>query len=185
MAAVALHTAALAGAALSAYALYVEHRMASGPYHAACDIDEGPLAGASCTAVFGSEVGHILSYLGLVRKGAVLDLSNAALGLIYYLAVLLHGGMLKALAPGVPPAAALLAAATGGVAFSVFLGWILATRLHDFCVVCTAMYAANAVIWCAALVLWWGGGADGDAPAAASTPGAVSGAEFKPAGKTL
>jgi uncharacterized membrane protein len=186
MALLLLRSAALAGAALSGYALYVEHRMASGPYHAACDIQEGPLAGASCTAVFGSDAGHILSYFGLVKKGGALDLSNATLGLVYYLAVLLHGGILKAVAPGVPPAAGLLAVATGGVAFSLLLAYILVVRLHDFCVVCTAMYAANAAIWLAALMLWWSGGAAGVADAAAAAAAAVvSGTQLKSEAKML
>ena len=146
--------AALAGLVLSGYALYVEHEMASAAavgeeYEALCDFKEGPLAGASCSAVFDSGAGRLLSYFGLVERGSLFDVSNAAAGCGYYGAVLLHQPLARAL--GASASALLLVLGTSGALFSVYLAYLLAVVLKDFCVVCAGMHACNVAIFCAAI----------------------------------
>ena len=52
-------------------------------YEALCDISAG-----SCSAVLGSSYAHILSHWGLVTAGGAFDVSNAAMGLLFYVAAL-------------------------------------------------------------------------------------------------
>lgn len=142
----AVATSAALGICLSTYALYVEHASAlDSDFKAACDIE---WLGASCTKVFSSEYGRLGSHLGLIPAGSVFDLPNAAIGLVFYVAVLLlpylplpHSFKQWALFLG-----ALLAGAT-----SVYLGIALHT-LGDFCVVCVSTYVVNAVILIISLV---------------------------------
>ena len=149
MAATLIKLGALAGLCLSAYALWVEHRVAEAAaagheYEALCDFDSGPLAGASCTAVFGSSAGRMLSYWGVVAPGSVLDVSNAFAGCGFYGAVLAAPALAAAVA--VPAHTLLLPLGVGGAAFSVYLVYLLAFVLHDFCVVCLGMHACNLAI---------------------------------------
>jgi uncharacterized membrane protein len=105
--------------------------------------------------VFGSSYGRILSHWGVVPKGSALDVSNALLGILFYVAALLHdrlGGVLPA-----SPQVVLLVAATGALAFSAYLAYILNVVLRDICVVCTSMYICNAIIWAAAAAQLWAG----------------------------
>lgn len=140
---------ALVGLCLSAYALWVEHRVAEAAargeeYDALCDFDSGPLAGASCTSVFGSRAGKLLSYWDVVPSGSLLDVSNAFAGCGFYAAVL--GAPALAALAAVPTHTVLVPLALAGAAFSVYLVYLLAVVLHDFCVVCMGMHACNAAI---------------------------------------
>ena len=133
-----IYTAASAGVLVACYALYVEvmhGRDAS--FTAACDFGEH----ASCSAVLSSPYSHVLSFSGLVRAGSALDVPNAALGLVFYALALAHAAL---------PRAAVLAAATGSLAFSAYLAYVLAFVLKDFCVVCVATYCVNALIFAGA-----------------------------------
>ncbi|XP_014749654.1 PREDICTED: vitamin K epoxide reductase complex subunit 1-like, partial [Sturnus vulgaris] len=84
MAALALRTAlCVAGAALSLYALHVEHEAARDPsYRAACDLAPS----VSCTRVFSSRWGR---GLGLVEpvlgRDSAVNVPNGAIGLLFYL----------------------------------------------------------------------------------------------------
>ncbi|XP_077027106.1 vitamin K epoxide reductase complex subunit 1-like isoform X1 [Agelaius phoeniceus] len=73
----------VAGAALSVYALHVEHQAAKDPsYRAACDL--GP--SVSCTRVFSSRWGRGLGLVEPVLGGdSALNVPNGAIGLLFYL----------------------------------------------------------------------------------------------------
>ena len=148
----AIRIASSVGVCVAVYALYVERQMAAAEaageeYEAPCDIKKGRLKGASCTAVFSSDYGHILSYWKLVDKASPLDFSNAALAIVFYAAMLAHDLVL-----GPESALLLFAAALGGLLFSAYLGYILKFVLKDFCVVCTSMYAVNLALFVIASV---------------------------------
>src|SRR4051812_33780540 len=75
------------GTILSLYVFYVEQRLAANSeYHPACDSET---LGVSCSRVFGSDAGHLLSFIGLVPKHSVLDLSNGLTGTMFYLYLLI------------------------------------------------------------------------------------------------
>jgi vitamin-K-epoxide reductase (warfarin-sensitive) len=132
-----INAAAICGICVSGYALYVESRLGEKGYEAMCDFSES----ASCSAVLGSEYSHILSYSGLIPSGSALDVPNAALGLLFYVLSLAHGLF---------PTGLVLAAATGALAFSAYLAYVLAYVLKDFCLVCVASYVLNVVIFAGA-----------------------------------
>ena len=160
---------ALLGASIATYAMYVEYRLAAADaageeYEAPCDIKKGRLKGSSCSGVLSSKYGHILSYWRLVKKGSALDFSNGFLGLLYYAVVL----SLAILPPYAAPPALLFAVTLGGLAFSGYLAFILKFVLRDFCVVCTSMYAVNAVLFVLSAVRLYG---KGTAPPAGGTSG--------------
>lgn len=143
-----LSLACWAGIAVSCYALYVEHAIhtakASGlEYTAACDFG----ASASCSKVLSSKYAKILSFAGLVPQDSMLDLPNAALGLVFYFTVLLWRALNL-------PSIILLIAATASLAFSAFLGYVLAFILHDFCLVCVTCYVINTIVFGCAARLW-------------------------------
>lgn len=141
MADMALTICALLGSALSLYALYVEVQASADPmFKAGCDIE---WLGASCSKVFTSKYGKVLSLAGVVPAGHMLDLPNAALGLMFYAAVLLRS---------VLPVTAQLrrqlvfAGSIVACGMSLFLGYTLVFILRDLCVVCTSTYIINAII---------------------------------------
>ena len=88
----AIQVAAIIGFATAAYAFYVEHKLASaGPgYEAGCDLGTVFGINMSCTKVFTSSYGHILSHWGLVASGDALDFSLAEAGLAMYGAYFLY-----------------------------------------------------------------------------------------------
>lgn len=103
MALTAVQKVSLVGLVLSAYAVYVEHSYQADPTnysalvgspHARlqrwpclvvlmvgvqCDLSKW-LPNVSCSKVFSSEYGRILSYMGFVEKGSDFDQPNAVLG---------------------------------------------------------------------------------------------------------
>ncbi|XP_058716890.1 vitamin K epoxide reductase complex subunit 1 [Poecile atricapillus] len=143
MAALLLLRAALcaAGAALSLYALHVEHEAARDPrYRAACDLAPA----VSCTRVFSSRWGR---GLGLVEpvlgKESALNVPNGAIGLLFYL---LQG--LLGLSRSRAAAVTLLVTSAASALASLWLGAVLLFRLRDLCVVCVSTYGVNlALLW--------------------------------------
>eukprot|EP00462_Mataza_sp_D1_P024109 CAMPEP_0175145672 /NCGR_PEP_ID=MMETSP0087-20121206/14917_1 /TAXON_ID=136419 /ORGANISM="Unknown Unknown, Strain D1" /LENGTH=187 /DNA_ID=CAMNT_0016430477 /DNA_START=84 /DNA_END=647 /DNA_ORIENTATION=+ len=114
----------------------------STPYKAMCDFEVGGFSG-SCTKVFGSSYGHILSHWGLVPEGHPLDLSLAVSGLFLYSLLFLYP-----LATFVPARESLLLAiCSGSVGFSVYLIYVLKFQLNDFCVVCMSFHLCNFVMF--------------------------------------
>lgn len=163
--------AAAFGLVLSAYAVYVEHKVAtalhdddatatiassssSSSFTALCDIEA---IGASCSAVFALPQGRMLSYFGLVPVGSVLDLPNAALGMVHYVYLLLAIGMAqlrwqqttncatsksrqRLAAAALPVTNCMVAAA---FASTVFLAYQLTFVIYELCVLCWSTHAIN------------------------------------------
>ena len=139
---VLLRASAALGAVASLYAAYIEYEIAAAAaahldFEAPCDV-----GGFSCSRVLSSEYSHPLSALGLLPRGHPFDASNALAGLAWYI-------FAGTAAPLLPPAA-LLALSVGSLAYSAFLLWILKYVLHDTCIICITMYAANIGIFVAA-----------------------------------
>ena len=132
----AITTVAIIGLMASAYAVYVESQLVEMPgYQAACDFS----AFFSCTKVFKSKYGHILSHWGLVEKGSDLDVGDGVLGIIlntgfFLYPILRFIPMRQHLYFGVSIAAC---------CFSVYFASILAFVLKDFCIVCVTVYSCN------------------------------------------
>ncbi|KAG6580387.1 vitamin K epoxide reductase complex subunit 1 [Phytophthora cinnamomi] len=127
------------GVAVSAYGVYVKtQKMARGnEYTALCDAEA-----FSCSEVLTSEYSSLLSYWGLVRKHSVLDVSNAHLGVLAYSLFMLYPVVRK-----VPYHAQFyLAVSIGAAAVMVYLAYILAFVLRDFCLVCVATYVITAAL---------------------------------------
>uniref|UniRef100_A0A8C9NR58 vitamin-K-epoxide reductase (warfarin-sensitive) n=1 Tax=Serinus canaria TaxID=9135 RepID=A0A8C9NR58_SERCA len=126
----------VAGAALSVYALHVEHHAAKDPsYRAACDL--GP--SVSCTRVFSSRWGR---GLGLVEpvlgRESVLNVPNSAVGVIFYLLQGLLGTRRGRLA-----AVTLLGTSVASALASLWLAGVLLFGLRDLCLVCVSTYGVN------------------------------------------
>ena len=129
---IAIQWLALVGIAVSCYALYVEHKTAAASvmgqeYEALCDIK---WLGVSCSKVFKSKYGKMLSLFGIVPKGHVLDQPNAALGIVFYVCTFILPLMRKI--PQGVRATAMFAASTLSCAVSCYLGYVLAVILKDF-----------------------------------------------------
>ena len=151
--------AAIAGAVLSAYAVYVEFKVASihakqtaaaatlesttttelpfvevvePEFVALCDIKA---IGASCSTVFSLPQGRMLSYFGIVPEHSVLDLPNAALGLMHYLYLL-------TLRPFMPIRFTyfMIIMAFGS---TVFLAYQLTFVLFELCILCWSTHVIN------------------------------------------
>ncbi len=71
-------------------------------------------------------------------RGHILDQSNLALGLAFYAAMLVQNLL---------PLTLVLAMSLGSLGFSLYLGVILKFVLGDFCLVCTALYVVNIVLF--------------------------------------
>lgn len=111
-------------------------------YKAMCDFEVGGMKG-SCTKVFGSSYGHILSHWGLVPQGHMLDLSLAVSGLLLYGVLFLYPFMTF-----LPEReTVLLAICSVSVCFSCYLIYVLKFELEDFCVVCMTFHTCNFVMF--------------------------------------
>ena len=130
----AIQILALLGIAVSCYALYVEHKTAAASvmgqeYEALCDIK---WLGVSCSKVFKSKYGKMLSLFGIIPKGHVLDQPNAALGIIFYGCAFILPFLRKI--PLGLRVTIMLAASALSCAVSCYLGYVLAVILKDFCI---------------------------------------------------
>ncbi|KAE8902713.1 hypothetical protein PF003_g13346 [Phytophthora fragariae] len=115
------------GVAVSAYGIHVKTRKMAlkDEYTALCDLEA-----FSCSEVLTSEYSSLLLHLGLVEKHSMLDVSYAYLGVLMY--------ALFALYP---------------VVVMVYLAFILAFVLRDFCLVCVATYGITAALLWSSLAL--------------------------------
>ena len=157
--------AAVVGAILSAYAVYVEFKVAS--IHAqkeaadavVVEVPEGEemteqepppfmkepeefvslcdikAIGASCSTVFTLPVGRMLSYFGIVPEHSILDLPNAALGLIHYMYLL-------TLQPYIPKQITYFMIVMA-FASTVFLAYQLTFVLFELCILCWTTHVIN------------------------------------------
>lgn len=136
------------GLVLSCYAVYVEHRhtMESEddeiePFKALCDIDK---IGASCSAVFAMPQGKLLSYFGIVPHDHILDVPNAALGMIYYSIICINGFILAKNNMALPlPLIKIFSASA--MASSVYLAIVL-TGLKELCILCWTTHVINTLL---------------------------------------
>lgn len=87
--------------------------------------------------------GRMMSYFGLVPHGSPFDQPNAAYGVLFYLAALLHEPL--TVIPG--RRYLMLAASVLSLGLSAWLGYILRYVLHDLCVVCVTTYVLNLLIF--------------------------------------
>jgi len=137
--------ASVAGIMLSTFAVYVEHQKAmDANYEAVCDLG----VKVSCSKVFSSAQGKILSYWGLVPKGSALDLPNAVFGACFYLAILAMEVVFKR--SSVFGTTLMLFSSVVGALFSAYLAKILIFDLKDLCLICTGTYVCTATIMIAA-----------------------------------
>jgi hypothetical protein len=152
---------------LSSYALYVEHKVAhkaaEEEFSALCDIE---VIGASCryvtdifilfsltyvnsslqliassfldSSVFQLPEGRMLSYFGIIPNDHMLDVPNAALGLVFYLVWLVLLPKFPKLLTFVVVSLAMLS--------SVFLA-IQLMLLKELCILCWSTHAINARLW--------------------------------------
>ena len=107
------------GIALSAYALYVKKRFdQDNTYKATCDISDK----ISCTKAFSSGHGTLFllpnSVWGILFYFLVFFCSYISLKLVFFLALLSVFG-------------------------SVYLAYILYTKVKSYCLICTSIYAVN------------------------------------------
>ena len=159
-----IHVCSLVGVLAATYALHVEHQLdlhrlppsvlsettklasadpfgakKKSSYVAMCDFKTSYGSG-SCSKVFESSYGHILSHWGIVPSGHPLDLSLAVTGIFLYGVLFLYP-LLKHKVPS--PEAGFLAVCSVSVLFSLYLLYVLKFELEDFCVVCVTFHACN------------------------------------------
>ncbi|KAE9349691.1 hypothetical protein PR003_g5759 [Phytophthora rubi] len=119
------------GVAVSAYGIHVKTQKIAlkDEYTALCDLEA-----FSCSEVLTSEYSSLLSHLGLVKKHSVLDVSNAYLGVLVYALFVLYPVVRKVSYH----AQFYVAVSSCAVVVMVYLAFILAFVLRDFCLVCVA-----------------------------------------------
>ncbi|XP_054611791.1 vitamin K epoxide reductase complex subunit 1 [Dunckerocampus dactyliophorus] len=124
------------GLILSLYALHVELSREHDPeYRAMCDLGES----VSCSKVFTSRWGRGFGLVQFfVAKDSPLNQPNSVLGLVFYTLQLGLGLSLSKKA-----ALFLVLSSWVSVAGSLYLAFILAFVLGDFCMVCVSTYAVN------------------------------------------
>ena len=101
--------------------------ISSDSYHSLC----------ICSAVFALPEGRMVSYLGIVPKGSILDIPNGLLGVLFYAYRLF-------LADIFPP----LTQVATALSFmsSVFLAYKLFFVLGDLCVLCLSIHVINTLL---------------------------------------
>ncbi|KAL7495978.1 hypothetical protein ACHAWT_008306 [Skeletonema menzelii] len=140
------------GFILSAYSVYVEHKVGQNlhddnnpddEFRALCDIDA---IGASCSAVFQLPEGKMLSFFGLVPRGSALDIPNGVLGVLFYIYVFIRCNVrdskLILLDSRVNAVICTLAMAS-----SLFLARKL-YMIKEICVVCLTTHLINTTLFC-------------------------------------
>lgn len=120
----------IVGLLISMYAIYVEYKSEMVEnYEATCDINES----ISCSSVFKSEYGHILSKW--VLKSHDYKISNSKLGLLFY--------ALGVIALKLGWTSALLGLSVCGVIMSAYLSYVLFYIIQKVCVLCFGVYVCN------------------------------------------
>ncbi|KAG7308706.1 hypothetical protein JYU34_005930 [Plutella xylostella] len=131
----ALAAAGILGVLVSTYALYVELSAEAKPgYKALCDFSEA----ASCSRVLTSKYSK---GFGILPKHSALEIPNCIYGTLFYCLMIL----LATFDHSAVVTLQLLLALTS-CASSVYLAYLLAFVLKDFCIVCVSTYFINALI---------------------------------------
>jgi hypothetical protein len=97
---------------------------------------------SSKSNVFQLPEGRMLSLFGIVPKGSMLDVPNAALGVVYYTVWLL-------VLPKLPQSMTLLFA-TAALSSSIYLA-IQLIRLNELCLLCWSTHVVNTRLWFSAM----------------------------------
>lgn len=117
----------LVGIGLCIYTMHLEGKTHEDKdYKATCDISEE----ISCTKVFKSSYSHILSHFELVPRGSDYDISNAYIGMAFYVLSFLMP-YLNLLTRSFRRLIQLMTAAAAS-SFCVYLAYILKFVLHNF-----------------------------------------------------
>ncbi|KAL4127795.1 oxidoreductase activity protein [Phytophthora ramorum] len=129
------------GVAVSSYGVYVKRQKLAWKdgYSALCDVER-----FSCSQVLTSEYSSLLAYWGIVEKRSLLDVSNAHLGVLAYSVFMLYPVVRMA------PYHAEFYCVVSCCATTVmlYLAYILAFVLQDFCLVCIATYVVTGgLLW--------------------------------------
>ena len=112
------------GFCISLYAYFVDQNIQKDPtYKPVCDISDA----VSCSKPIRSPYGKLLGF------------SNSYLGLVYY--------PILAILAVVGNNTSLLVLATGSLVFSLYLAYILFTKIKSFCLICLSIYAINISIF--------------------------------------
>ncbi|KAK1947440.1 Vitamin K epoxide reductase complex subunit 1 [Phytophthora citrophthora] len=130
------------GVAVSSYAVYVKKQktVLQSEYAAFCDSEV-----FSCSEVLTSEYSSLLSHWGVVERDSVLDVSNAHLGVVVYMLYMLFPLVQKVVPYHAEFYAVVSCCAT---IVMLYLAFILAFVLRDFCIVCVATYIiTTALLW--------------------------------------
>ncbi|XP_013186884.1 vitamin K epoxide reductase complex subunit 1-like protein 1 isoform X2 [Amyelois transitella] len=126
---------AIAGVLVSTYALYVEMAAEAHPgYKALCDIAEY----ASCSRVLTSEYSK---GFGVMPKESSLEVPNCIYGILFYCIMILLATFDQKFIVRLQ-----FYLAIASVASSVYLAYLLAFVLRDFCIVCVSTYFINAAL---------------------------------------
>ena len=130
------------GLLISLYIVYVEVNLAaSAMYQPMCDSET---LGVSCSKVFSSNAGHLLSFVGVVPKRSQLDLSNGVLGSIFYMIIFVVPNV-----EGIPldvKVWSVLALSIVSSIVSCLLGYVMIRDLKEICIVCSFLYLVNLFI---------------------------------------
>jgi len=113
-----------------------EHWKQCPEYVAMCDLGEW----SKCSKVFTSPWSHILVHWGIAKEGSALDLTLPKLGMFWFLVLMVYPVLHRA-HPLVPTFFSLLG--VGSLCFNGYLGWVLKTKLKEFCIVCFSTYVVN------------------------------------------
>ncbi|KAF4129655.1 Vitamin K epoxide reductase domain-containing protein, partial [Phytophthora infestans] len=135
------------GVAVSIYAIHVKRQKMKlhDGYVALCDSET-----FSCSQVLTSEYSALLSHLNLVGKASILNVSNAHLGVLAYSLFPLYPVVRK-----MPYHAQFYTAVSSCMVVAmVYLAYILAFVLRDFCIVCVATYVITGALLWSSLNLW-------------------------------
>ncbi|KAJ7984487.1 hypothetical protein DPEC_G00355330 [Dallia pectoralis] len=124
------------GLFLSFYALHIEILRDRDPeYRAMCDLGDY----VSCSKVFTSRWGRGFGLLEFfIAKDSVLNQPNSVLGIIFYTLQLTLGQSVSSRA-----AFLLVCFSWASVAGSLYLAYVLAFILGDFCMICVSTYVVN------------------------------------------
>ncbi|CAF1442372.1 unnamed protein product [Rotaria sp. Silwood1] len=131
----------LTGLGLSIYAYYVKQQLKKNPkYKALCDL--GP--NISCTKAFSSKYGTGFGLSSsLFGENSIMNASNVNFGIGFYIFQIISGLIVISLFNKLALFSSVLSCIS-----SIYLAYILAFILKDFCLVCVTSYIINfGLLW--------------------------------------
>ncbi|KAL7536702.1 hypothetical protein ACHAXR_011273 [Thalassiosira sp. AJA248-18] len=145
---------AIIGLILSAYSVYVEHKVEhkddtpdGDDFQALCDIEA---IGASCSAVFSLPEGKMLSFFGIVPEGHALDIPNGVLGMLFYSYIFIRFQIIGNKQRILFTTSVNLLISTLAILSSAFLARKLYI-IRELCVVCISTHIINTTLWIRAI----------------------------------